>query len=86
MKRSILNAVVLAQIAGVLVCQSAFAQGGTLLFRNFGDGVNAPIYDLNGELLAPLPNYKVALYGGAGSPCGVIENEPILGGWRRPLP
>jgi hypothetical protein len=68
MRRSILNAVWLAQIAGAVVCQSAFAQGGTLLFRNFGDGVNAPIYDLNGELLAPLPNYRVALYGGAAPP------------------
>lgn len=64
MRRSILNAVGLAQIASVLVCHSAFAQGGALLFRNFGDGVNAPICDLDGEPLAPLPNYKVALYGG----------------------
>ncbi len=63
MRRSILNAVGLAQIAGVLVCRSAFPQG-TLLLRNFGDGLNAPIYDLNGEPLSPLPNYRVALYGG----------------------
>jgi hypothetical protein len=62
---------VLSAVLGLSLCQSVFPQG-TLLLRNFGDGVNAPIYDLNGDLLAPLPNYRVALYGG-----GFDSLEPL---------
>ncbi len=63
MRRSILNAVGLAQIAAVAVCQPVLG-ANTLLFTNTGDGLNAPVVDLKGNPLLPSDDYRVELFAG----------------------
>lgn len=50
-------------MVGIIACHTVLAQG-TILFRNAGVGVDAPMYNFTGGLVAPLPEYRVALYAG----------------------
>ncbi len=60
-RRSILNAVGLAQIAGAIVCQPVLG-ANTLLFTNTGGGLNAPVLDLHGNPLLPSDDYRIGLF------------------------
>ncbi len=77
MRRSIINAVGLAQIAGAIVCQPVLGDI-TVLFTNAGEGLNAPVLDLQGNPLLPSADYRVCLYHGMTMPSVWAGREPLI--------
>jgi len=47
-----------------VACSSCLAQG-TIKFTNIGDGLDAPIFDVDGLPIAALPDYRVTLFAGS---------------------
>ncbi len=83
MKRSILRAVGLAQIASAVVCQPILAEV-TVLFTNSGEGLNAPVLDLHGNPLLPSADYRVGLYYGKSMASVGYEGQPVQTGFTSP--